>query len=182
MAVIVIGLACKNPKLVTADDFFFKGLDVAAANKTYAPYGEKLTLLTPSNVGGLNTLGVSIGHVDYEPGGYSPPHSHPRATEIITVLDGTLEVGFLTSYPDYRLFAKVIGKGDVFVFPFGLIHYLVNIGSTNAFVIFAYNSQSPGFVGIPNVLFGSTPKIASDVLAKFFQVDNSLIDMIKSKF
>ncbi|KAJ1394400.1 RmlC-like cupin domain superfamily [Sesbania bispinosa] len=58
--------------------------------------------------------------------GINPPHTHfhlyPRATEILTVLDGTLEVGFITSNPENCHFRKVLQKGDVFVFPIGLIH------------------------------------------------------------
>ncbi|KAF5472136.1 hypothetical protein F2P56_008876 [Juglans regia] len=180
-SVQVNGLACKDPKLVQADDFFFSGLHIAA-NTTNVPFGARLTPVTVAQVGGLNTLGISISRVDYAPGGFNPPHTHPRATEIITVLEGNVEVGFVTSYPDNRLMRKVLGKGDVFVFPIGLVHYQVNVGSTNAAVIVALNSQNPGIVSIPNVLFGSTPKIGSDILARAFQVDRNVVDGIKSKF
>ncbi|WKA02855.1 hypothetical protein VitviT2T_021007 [Vitis vinifera] len=61
--------------------------------------------------------------IDYEPYGQNPPHTHPRATEIITVLKGTLYVGFVTSYTENHLISKVLNKGDVFVFPIGLIHF-----------------------------------------------------------
>ncbi|RHN72913.1 putative germin, rmlC-like cupin domain-containing protein [Medicago truncatula] len=55
-------------------------------------------------------------HIDIAPWGVNPPHSHPRATEILTVLEGTLEVGFITSNPENRHFRKVLHKRDVFVF------------------------------------------------------------------
>ncbi|XP_041028759.1 putative germin-like protein 2-1 [Juglans microcarpa x Juglans regia] len=180
-SVLVNGFACKDPKLVQADDFFFSGLHIPG-NTTNAPFGARLTPVTVAQVGGLNTLGISISRVDYAPGGFNPPHTHPRATEIITVLEGNVEVGFVTSNPGNRLITKVLGKGDVFVFPIGLVHYQVNIGSTNAVVIVALNSQNPGIVSIPNVLFGSTPEIASDILARAFQVDKNVVDDIKSKF
>jgi quercetin dioxygenase-like cupin family protein len=46
---------------------------------------------------GVNTLGISIARIDYAPGGQNLPHTHPCATEIIFVLEGTLEVGFITT-------------------------------------------------------------------------------------
>ncbi|PNX87776.1 germin-like protein subfamily 2 member 4-like, partial [Trifolium pratense] len=36
----------------------------------------------------LNTLGVSLSRIDYKPKGLNPPHTHPRATEIVFVLEG----------------------------------------------------------------------------------------------
>lgn len=181
MAIHVNGLACKDPKLVTADDFFFSGLHIAG-NTTNVPFGASLTPVTVAQVGGLNSLGLSISRVDYAPGGLNPPHTHPRATEIITVLEGNVEVGFVTSFPSNRLISKVLGKGDVFVFPIGLVHYQVNVGSTNAVVFVVLNSQNPGIISIPNALFGSMPNIGSDILARSFGVDKNIVDGIKSKF
>jgi len=36
---------------------------------------------------------VSLSRIDYAPGGLNPPHTHPRATELVFVLYGTLDVG-----------------------------------------------------------------------------------------
>ncbi|KAF6174839.1 hypothetical protein GIB67_017896 [Kingdonia uniflora] len=62
--------------------------------------------------------------IDYAPWGVNAPHTHPRASEILTVLEGTLYVGFVTSNPENRLIAKTFQKGDVFVFPVGLTLFL----------------------------------------------------------
>ncbi|KAL0291974.1 UNVERIFIED_CONTAM: putative germin-like protein 2-2 [Sesamum radiatum] len=70
--------------------------------------------------------------IDYAPWGTNPPHTHPRATEILTVLEGSLQVGFVTSNPDNSLITKTLQKGDVFVFPVGLIHFQRNVGTGNA--------------------------------------------------
>nr|DAD47380.1 TPA_asm: hypothetical protein HUJ06_017317 [Nelumbo nucifera] len=32
---------------------------------------------------GLNTLGISLVRIDYAPYGLNPPHTHPRATEVL---------------------------------------------------------------------------------------------------
>ena len=177
---IVNGLACKDPKTVTADDFFFSGLDVPG--NTSNPVGSAYAFVTTSQLAGLNTLGLSLVRADYAPSGITPPHIHPRATEVVTVLEGTLEVGFVTSLPDNHYFTKVLGKGDVFAVPPGLIHVLRNPGKTNAVAIAFFNSQSPGVSMVPRAVFGSTPGIPADLLAKAFLVDRSIITQIQSKF
>lgn len=83
------------------------------------------------NFAGLNTLGISLVRIDHAPYGLNPPHTHPRATEILVVLEGSLYVSFITSNPDNKLFTKVLCKGDVFVFPEGLIHFQLNFGKTS---------------------------------------------------
>ena len=112
----------------------------------------------------------------------NPPHTHPHATEILTVLEGSLEVGFVTSNPQNHLIKKVLQKGDVFVFPTGLIHYQRNVDNGNTIAIAALSSQNPGVITIANAVFESKPHIPNDILTKAFQVDNNVISYIQSKF
>ncbi|KAM3288793.1 hypothetical protein P3S67_022223 [Capsicum chacoense] len=143
---------------------------------------EQVTAVNVAQVPGLNTLGISLVRVDYAPRGINPPHTHPRATEILTVLEGSLQVGFVTSNPENRLITKVLKKGDVFVFPIGLVHYQRNMGYGNAVAIAALSSQNPCVISIANAVFGSEPAIQTDILAKAFQVDKSVAALIQSKF
>ncbi|XP_027088062.1 putative germin-like protein 2-1 [Coffea arabica] len=178
--VMVNGFVCKDPKLVQKNDFFFSGLHLVG--NTSNAVGSRVTPVAVAQIPGLNTLGISLARVDYAPWGINPPHTHPRATEILTVIEGTLQVGFVTSNPENRLFMKVLQKGDVFVFPEGLIHFQRNVGYGNAVAIAALSSQNPGVITIANAVFGSEPAIPSDLLAKAFQVDGKIIDQIQSKF
>lgn len=179
--VFVNGKFCKDPKLATENDFFFPGLNIARS--TSNPVGSVVTPANVAQIPGLNTLGISLVRIDYAPyGGLNPPHTHPRATEILTVLEGTLYVGFVTSNPDNRLITKVLNPGDVFVFPVGLIHFQFNVGKTKASAIGALSSQNPGVITIANAVFGSTPPIRSDVLAKAFQVDKKIVDYLQKQF
>uniref|UniRef100_A0A2N9HKN8 Germin-like protein n=1 Tax=Fagus sylvatica TaxID=28930 RepID=A0A2N9HKN8_FAGSY len=130
---------------------------------------------------GLNTLGASLARIDFAPYGVNPPHTHPRATEVLVVLEGTLYVGFVTSNPDHRLFAKILNKGDVIVFPIGLIHFQINIGQTNAVAFPHFNSQNPGIITIANAIFGSNPPINPDVLTKAFQLDKDVINYLQKQ-
>ncbi|KAK6779044.1 hypothetical protein RDI58_025762 [Solanum bulbocastanum] len=176
----VNGLSCKDPKSVIAEDFFFSGLQIAG--NTSNTFGSKVTPANVAQIPGLNTLGISLARIDYAPWGINPPHTHPRATEILTVLEGFLQVGFVTSNPENRHITKVLKKGDVFVFPVGLVHYQRNMGNGNAVAIAALSSQNPGVISIANAVFGSEPAIATDILAQAFQVDATVVAQIQSKF
>nr|XP_043629253.1 putative germin-like protein 2-2 [Erigeron canadensis] len=179
-SVYVNGMVCKNPMDVQANDFYFSGLQLMA--NTSNPWGSRVTPVTVAQLPGLNTLGLSMIRIDYAPWGINPPHTHPRATEIITVIEGSIEVGFVTSDPGNRLITKVLYKGDVYVFPIGLVHFQRNVGNNNAVVIGALSSQNPGAITMGNAVFGSNPQISGEFLAKSFQVDKQLVDQIKAKF
>ncbi|KAL2494378.1 Germin-like protein subfamily 1 member 11 [Forsythia ovata] len=172
----VNGLACKDPRLVRANDFFFSGLDLPG--DTSNPLGSKVTPVNVVQIPGLNTLGIYLVRIDYAPWGINPPHTHPRATELLTVIEGSIEVGFVTSNPENNLYTKILEEGDVFVFPEGLVHFQRNNGSSNAVAIAALRSQNPGVITIANAVFGSNPAIPDDLLAKSFQVDNKTIDLM----
>ncbi|KAL7218936.1 hypothetical protein ACSBR2_012075 [Camellia fascicularis] len=122
----VNGLACKNPMLVEANDFFFSGLHITG--NTSNPVGSKVTPVSVAQLPGLNTLGISMTRIDYAPWGINPLYTHPRASEILIVLEGSLHVGFVTSNPNNRLITKVLQKGDVFVFPVGLVISNIMLG------------------------------------------------------
>ncbi|XP_022743494.1 germin-like protein subfamily 1 member 13 isoform X1 [Durio zibethinus] len=174
--VFVNGKFCKDPKLAVADDFFFSGLN--KPGNTSNLVGSNVTTVNVDQIPGLNTLGISLVRIDFAPyGGLNPPHTHPRGTEILLVVEGTLYVGFVTSNPDNRLFTKVLHPGDVFVFPIGLIHFQFNIGETKAVAFAGLSSQNPGVITIANAVFGSNPPINPDVLAKAFQLDKTVISI-----
>uniref|UniRef100_A0ACD6AFK6 Uncharacterized protein n=1 Tax=Avena sativa TaxID=4498 RepID=A0ACD6AFK6_AVESA len=178
--VLVNGFACKDPKAVTAEDFFFSGLHMAG--NTSNKQGSAVTGVNVAQIAGLNTLGVSLARVDYTPFGQNPPHIHPRATEILTVLEGSLYVGFVTSNPDNKLFVKVLNKGDVFVFPQGSVHFQFNYGTNSAVALAALSSMNPGVITVANAVFGSNPNISGKILAKAFQVDKLVVDRIQAQF
>jgi len=178
----VNGFVCKDPMAVNAEDFF-KAAELDKPRDTKASkVGSNVTLINVMQLPGLNTLGISLARIDYAPLGENPPHTHPRATEILTVLEGTLYVGFVTSNPN-QLFAKVLNKGDVFVFPQGLIHFQFNPDHYKpAVAIAGLSSQNPGVITIANAVFGSKPPISDDVLAKAFQVEKGTIDWLQAQF
>ncbi|RLM79018.1 putative germin-like protein 2-2 [Panicum miliaceum] len=175
------GFPCKDAKDVVADEFFFSGLHLAG--NTSNKQGSAVTPVNVAQTAGLNTMGISLARIDYAPYGLNPPHTHPRATEILTVLEGSLYAGFVTSNPDNKLFTKVLNKGDVFVFPEGLIHFQFNYGTNSAVALAALSRKNPGVITVANTVFGSKPSISDDILEKpAFQVDKQNIDRIQAQF
>ncbi|XP_049345938.1 putative germin-like protein 2-1 [Solanum verrucosum] len=183
-SVFVNGKICKDPKLATPNDFYFSSLNFS--RDVYPKYGIAVTIVGVKEMPGLNTLGISTSRADIEPQSLFPFHMHPRATELITVLEGTLYVGFLVPDPvnffKSRLFSKILNPGDVFVFPIGLIHFLYNVGHKKAVVFGSYNSQNPGLITIPSSIFASEPPIMDDILAKSFQLNKTEIAQLRNKF
>jgi len=179
-AVFVNGKICKAANLVTAEDFSFKGLNkpgiITNAVKS------NVTTVNVIQIPGLNTLGISMVRIDYGIYGQNPPHTHPRASEILLVTQGTLLVGFVTSNPS-KLISKVLNVGDVFVFPEGLIHFQFNVGKTPAVAIASLSSQNPGVITIANAVFGvANDEAAVKILSGAFQVDAAVIKALQAPF
>ncbi|XP_028791443.1 rhicadhesin receptor-like [Neltuma alba] len=173
----VNGFACKDSSEVNAMDFFS---DIAAKRKaTNNTFGSVVTGVNVQIIPGLNTLGVSLSRIDYAPGGLNPPHTHPRATEMVFVLEGQLDVGFITTAN--KLISKSIKKGEIFVFPKGLVHFQKNNGRVPASVIAAFNSQLPGTQSIATTLFAASPPVPDHVLTQTFQVGTKMVDKIKRR-
>ncbi|CAL1356794.1 unnamed protein product [Linum trigynum] len=173
------GELCKNAEAAKAEDFYFSGLD--ATRETDNRVGSTITLLSTNQIPGLD--GLSLARTDYAPnGGLNPPHIHPHATEILTLLRGILHVGFITSSPENRLITKTLHPGDVFVFPIGLIHYQLNTANNSALAINSFSSKNPGVITIANAIFGSHPPHNREILAKAFQLNTDTINFLQQRF
>lgn len=173
----VNGFSCKEASKVNASDFFTNIL--AKPGSTNTTFGSVVTGANVQKIPGLNTLSVSLSRIDYAPDGLNPPHTHPRATEVVFVLEGQLDVGFITT--TNVLISKTISKGDIFVFPKGLVHFQKNNGNVPAAVLSAFNSQLPGTQSIATTLFAATPSLPDNVLTKTFQVGTKEVEKIKSR-
>ncbi|CAL0333610.1 unnamed protein product [Lupinus luteus] len=149
--IFINGLPCKNPSNITAQDFKTSELSNPGSRDIF---GASLKFVTASEFPGLNTLGLSIGRTDMDGDGLVNFHYHPRATEIIFVTKGVLLVGFVDT--KNQVFQEFLNVGDVFVFPKGLFHFILNHGFQDATAISVFNSQNPGFVSITAPAFDNT--------------------------
>ncbi|XP_057782774.1 putative germin-like protein 2-1 [Salvia miltiorrhiza] len=174
------GKACKDPNTVTPNDFFLSGLHLPG--NTSNPYGAAVAVASAATVPGLNSLGLTFMRADLAPNGFFPPHYHSRATELVVVLEGSMEVGFITSYPQYKYYSKILQEGDVFVVPVGLVHNVRNVAKGNTVALVAFNSQNPGITNLPNGIFAAKPAVDSVYLSKAFQLDVNTIVQLQKKF
>ncbi|PKA61819.1 Germin-like protein 3-7 [Apostasia shenzhenica] len=173
------GSGCKPAASTTSDDFFSAVLSGEHAMQN-PKLGFNVSTGDVLSFPGLNTLGVSMNRADLAAGGTIPPHTHPRATELVLITKGEVLVGFVST--DGRLFSKVVRSGELFVLPRGLMHFLHNVGKGEATAFVAFNSQLPGTVLAPQTLFGARPAIPDQVLAMSFQVEEKVVKEIKSNF
>ncbi|XP_015889038.3 auxin-binding protein ABP19a [Ziziphus jujuba] len=169
------GYSCKNPGKVTVDDFVYSGLGVAGNTSTFKA---GITTAFVSDFPGLNGLGVSIARADLAPGGVVPLHSHPGASEILLVVEGTVTTGFVSSANSVYL--KTLKKGDIIVFPQGLLHFAVNAGHSNALIFITFSSESPGLQILDTALFGSN--LPTELIAKTTFLDPAVVKKLKGVF
>jgi quercetin dioxygenase-like cupin family protein len=157
-----VGYNCKPVAEVTVKDFVFS-LD--------KPIVQALSPDYP----GLNSLGSAISRFDIPAGEIVNPHTHPRATEIFYVKEGTFYAGFVSVAG--KLYDTVIKTEDVIIFPQGLIHFAYNLGNTTATIIVWFNSENPGTYFVAPTLFGSG--INATVLEKAFDIDAETLKNIE---
>ncbi|XLU46941.1 germin-like protein subfamily 3 member 2 [Arachis ipaensis] len=168
-------LPCKNSSEATATDFVFSGTKAAG---NFSEDGIAVISASLANFPGLNTLGMSFARADIEVGGINPPHFHPRATELVHVVEGKVYIGFVDS--SNRVFARVLEQGEVMVLPRGLVHFMMNVGDKIATIFGSFNSQNPGMQKIPSAVFGSG--IDEELLQKAFGLDSKQIGSMRRKF
>lgn len=137
-----------------------------------------VTLTNTNNLPGLNTLGLAMARIDIAVNGLVPPHSHPRASEVAILLQGSLLVGFVDT--SNRLYTQRLRPGDCFVFPKGLVHFLYNTDvSKPALAVSGLSSQNPGAQVLSVAAFTSKPPIPDAVLQKGFKINGQDVTRIR---
>ncbi|KAL1343092.1 hypothetical protein HN51_029532 [Arachis hypogaea] len=166
---------CKNSSAATIEDFTFSGIKFPG---NFKKTGFSSVAVNSNVFPGLNTLGVSFVRADFDVGGINVPHYHPRATEVAFVLEGKIYSGFVDT--KNKVFAKVLEKGEVMVFPRGMLHFQLNVGDGPATILGSFDSQNPGLMRIPNAVFGSDIKV--ELLEKAFGLNSKELAKLKKKF
>jgi hypothetical protein len=71
------------------------------------------------------------------------PPTHPRATEILYLVSGEMEAGFIEEN-GARFVKNTLTAGQGTLFPQGSIHYQVNTGCDPVLFVAALNEEDPG--------------------------------------
>ncbi|XP_059669106.1 germin-like protein 9-3 [Cornus florida] len=166
-----------NTTIIDGNFFTFTGMRVLLGGDF--PTTFKVLKASMAEFPALNGQSVSYAVLQYPAGSVNPPHTHPRASELLFLLNGNLQVGFVDT--TNKLFTQTLQAGDIFVFPKGLIHYQYNYDEKNsAIAVSAFGSASAGTASIPSSVFNTS--IDSGILAKSFKTDVETIQKIKSGF
>ena len=153
--IFVNGFPCKDPATVVSEDFTFRGLRNQGNLST--SFGAPLQTAFVQQFPGINTQGIAWARLDFAyPHGLNVPHWHQRATEILSCQEGELLVGFVDTHN--KLWSTVLQKGDITVFPRGLMHFQFNVGKGPASAVLSLNSQNPGRSDVGASTFGSGVK------------------------
>ncbi|KAK8360074.1 hypothetical protein E1A91_A04G136200v1 [Gossypium mustelinum] len=165
-----------NQNNVDGSFFTYTGMRVLVNQSTFPA---NFTILKASMVEfpALNGQSVSYAVLQYPASSLNPPHTHPRAAELLFLVDGSLEVGFVDT--TNKLFTQSLQAGDMFIFPKGLVHYQYNADPNNpAIAISSFGSANAGTVSLPKTLFATN--IDDTILAKSFKTDVSTIQALKA--
>lgn len=71
------------------------------------------------------------------------PHTHPRATEFLYLVNGNMEAGFIEEN-GARFVINTLTPGQGTIFPKGSIHYQINTGCEPLTFVAALNDEDPG--------------------------------------
>ncbi|KAF7020805.1 hypothetical protein CFC21_033857 [Triticum aestivum] len=139
------GFLCKHPSTILASDF--KTLLLNHAGKLDNILRSSVYIVTTAEFPGLNTLGM--------------------ASEMMFVHDGSVLAGFFDTTG--KLFQKRLCEGDVFIFPRGLVHFIMNYGLRLATTFSVLNSQNPGVVGITHAMFAPDSDVVEGLMARMMK-------------
>ncbi|KAM5551222.1 putative germin-like protein 9-2 [Rosa sericea] len=137
----------------------------------------KVTKAALTEFPALNGQSVSYAVLQFPANGVNPPHTHPRSAELLFLVAGSLDVGFVDT--KNVLYSQKLQVGDIFVFPKGLVHYQYNSQPNMlAIAVSAFGSANAGTVSVPLSVFAT--EIDDEILAKSFKTDVDTIEKIKA--
>ncbi|KAL5721224.1 hypothetical protein ACHQM5_013811 [Ranunculus cassubicifolius] len=163
--------------LTLVDGSFYANTNMRALIGAEPPTTFSVMKATFAEFPALSAHSVSYAVIQYPAGTVNPPHIHPRSSELMFLLTGTLIVGFIDD--NNRLYVKTLQAGDMFVFPKGLVHYQYNSNNKeSSFAISAFASANAGTLSVPGDVFSAG--LGDDVLAMAFKADFPTVQKIKA--
>ncbi|KAJ7242184.1 RmlC-like cupin domain-containing protein, partial [Mycena haematopus] len=130
-------------------------------NATESGKGGILLLATVDNFPILEGTGISTAVAYIEPCGLNIPHTHPRASEMLTVVEGILDTGFVQENGFATEVATELGLFQATVFPMGSIHYQQNPTCSKAMFVAGLSNEDPG---------------RSDIATNFFMLPSAIVN------
>ncbi|OMO68329.1 Germin [Corchorus olitorius] len=156
-----------HPNFTIGDANFFTHTAFRVLIGADEPKAFEVMKVSEAEFPALNGQGVSYAVLQFPSGSLNPLHRHPDSAELLFLLIGSLEVGFVDAKNILRI--KTLQPGDLFMFPKGVVHYQFNNGEESAFAVSAFGSSNAGTITIPRSVFLTS--IRDDIIAKSFKMD-----------
>ncbi|KAH8710018.1 RmlC-like cupin domain-containing protein [Phaeosphaeriaceae sp. PMI808] len=125
--------------------------------------------------------GVALAYAEVPPCSFSAIHVHPRANELVTIVEGRLtnymipEFGVVNANGTIRVVINELSSGMAILNPQGALHTLYNYDCEPVKGVAAFSSEDEGITVIPNSLFATPDAIVAGQLGGGVsddQVDN----------
>jgi len=146
--------------LANNNDWIF---DYNAGVGTTRAAGGNLTVSNVANFPALFANGMALAIGDMAPCGMNTPHTHPRATEFLYLVNGNMEAGFIEEN-GARFVVNQLTAGQGTLFPKGSIHYQINTGCEPIKFVAALNDEDPGASQIAQRFFGLNLQVVAATL------------------
>jgi len=170
--------AVQQRALLNESDFFF---DLFNSPPELGNGGGEIRRAFVTQFPALEGQGLGYTHFILEPCGVNLPHVHPRATELLFVIDATQLRTILVEencgQAHCREISSDLKTGQVTFFPQGLIHMEQNLGCENATFISALNSEDPGVNTVTLRLFDVSD---DEALATSFNLTTDQIQTVRN--
>ena len=105
-------------------------------------------------------------------------HSHSGASEILLISEGSINAGFISL--NNIAYTKTLKKGDIMVFPKGLLHFQANSGPVPALLWSSFSTSNPGLQVLSNALFSNN--LPSELIEKVTFLDELEVKRLKALF
>jgi oxalate decarboxylase/phosphoglucose isomerase-like protein (cupin superfamily) len=125
--------------------------------------GGNLTVANVANFPALFANGLAMAVAQIGPCGLNTPHTHPRATELLYLVTGEMESGFIEEN-GARFVKNAMTKGQGTLIPQGSVHYQLNTGCDPVIFVAALNDEDPGASQIAQLFFGLPPNVTQATL------------------
>ncbi|XP_030450829.1 germin-like protein 9-3 [Syzygium oleosum] len=166
-----------NVNISNIDGNFFTFTGMRSILGSNPPTAFTVTKASAKEFPALEGQSVSFAVLQFPASSVNPPHTHPRGSELLFLIYGSLQVGFVDT--TNKLFTQTLQAGDMFIFPKGLVHFQYNFNQTDSAVaVSAFGSASAGLVSVPVAVFETN--IDDGILAKSFNTNVTTIQALKA--
>ncbi|KAF4335182.1 hypothetical protein FBEOM_10967 [Fusarium beomiforme] len=114
------------------------------------------------------------------PCGMNTAHTHPRGSEFVVVVAGTLLSGFILENGLTDQVSTTLPQYSLTVYPQGSIHYQFNPGCEEAIFVAGFNHEDPGTSQVVQNIFALNPDILNATLGFPTSIDGKDIEKFKA--